>query len=71
MAHMARYAVSPPLMDDWGAVGDAIGNRMRELRSVLVAISAVLRWRYDHLLNILLGEPQRHCRERSARPSPS
>jgi hypothetical protein len=76
-------------MDDWGAVGDAIRDRMRELnmsiaylaretglsettirylrrpdgkhnRSALVAISAVLRWRHDHLLNILHGEPHKN-----------
>lgn len=32
----------------------------------LVAISAVLRWRYDHLTNILHGHPERNTR---ARPS--
>jgi transcriptional regulator with XRE-family HTH domain len=77
-------------MDDWGAAGDAIRDRMRELnmstaelaretglsettirylgrpdsrhnRSVLVTISAVLRWRYDHLLNILHGEPHKNA----------
>lgn len=75
--------------DDWGAVGNAIRDRMRELnistaelaretglpettirylrrptsrpnRSVLIAISAVLRWRHDHLLNILHGEPHKN-----------
>jgi AraC-like DNA-binding protein len=29
-------------------------------RSTLVAISAVLRWRYDHLTNILHGEPEKN-----------
>src|SRR5579871_4097797 len=29
-------------------------------RSTLVAISAVLRWRYDHLVNILHGEPEKN-----------
>ena len=32
----------------------------RRTRSTLVAISAVLEWRYDHLTNILHGEPQRN-----------
>jgi hypothetical protein len=78
-------------VEDWGAVGDAIRIRMRELemskaklareaglsqttvrylgrsetrnnRSALVAISAVLRWRHDHLLNILRGEPHKNIR---------
>jgi hypothetical protein len=29
-------------------------------RSALLAISAVLRWRYDHPLNILYGEPHKN-----------
>jgi len=29
-------------------------------RSTLVALSAVLRWRYDHLVNILHGEPEKN-----------
>lgn len=29
-------------------------------RSTLVAISAVLRWRYDHLINILHGESHKN-----------
>jgi DNA-binding Xre family transcriptional regulator len=29
-------------------------------KSTLVAISAVLEWRYDHLTNILRGEPQKN-----------
>ena len=29
-------------------------------RSTLVALSAVLRWRYDHLINILHGEPEKN-----------
>jgi DNA-binding transcriptional MerR regulator len=29
-------------------------------RSTLVAISAVLRWRYDYLMNILRGEPEKN-----------
>src|ERR1700722_13992663 len=86
---MARHAVRPPLMDDWGAVGDAIRERMRELnistaylaretglskrtirnfrrssgrnsRSAMVAASAVLCWRHDHLLNVLHGEPHKN-----------
>jgi hypothetical protein len=29
-------------------------------RSTLVALSAVLLWRYDHLVNILHGEPEKN-----------
>lgn len=29
-------------------------------KSTLVAISAVLRWRYDHLINVLRGEPDKN-----------
>ena len=29
-------------------------------KSTLVAISAVLRWRYDHLINVLRGEPEKN-----------
>lgn len=80
-----------PENEDWAAVGQAIGERMRELgisptklsqetglspntirhigepatrrrtQSTLVAISAVLRWHYDHLTNILHGEPQKNA----------
>ena len=32
----------------------------RRTQSTLVAISAVLDWRYDHLTNILHGEPQKN-----------
>ena len=32
----------------------------RRTKSTLVAISAVLDWRYDHLTNILHGEPQKN-----------
>lgn len=75
--------------EDWPAVGNAISERMAEIkistarlaretglsettvryiahpgkrryRSSLVAISAVLGWRYDHLTNILKGEPHRN-----------
>ena len=35
-------------------------------RSVLVAISAVLRWRYDHLTNILHGQPENNTPARPA-----
>lgn len=39
----------------------SIGNPgLRNNRSSLVAISAVLRWRYDYLINILLGNPGRN-----------
>jgi hypothetical protein len=30
-------------------------------KSTLVAISAVLRWRYDYLLNVLHGEPDKNA----------
>jgi hypothetical protein len=30
-------------------------------KSTLVAISAVLRWRYDYLINILRGEPDKNA----------
>jgi hypothetical protein len=29
-------------------------------KSTLVAIAAVLRWRYDHLINIMRGEPEKN-----------
>lgn len=29
-------------------------------KAPLVAIAAVLRWRYDHLINILRGEPEKN-----------
>jgi len=32
-------------------------------KSTLVAISVVLGWRYDHLRNILLGQPEKNIRE--------
>ena len=32
----------------------------RRTKSTLVAISAVLEWRYDHLTNILQGEPEKN-----------
>jgi len=31
-------------------------------KSTLVAISVVLGWRYDHLINILLGQPEKNIR---------
>jgi hypothetical protein len=31
-------------------------------KSTLVAISVVLGWRYDHLINILRGEPEKNIR---------
>jgi hypothetical protein len=75
--------------ENWPAVGDAIRERMAQLRistarlaretelsettiryigqpergrhrSSLVAISAVLGWRYDHLTNILRGETHKN-----------
>lgn len=33
---------------------------IRHNRASLVAIAAVLRWRYDYLLNILRGEPEKN-----------
>ena len=39
---------------------------VRRNRSSLVAISAVLRWRYDHLTNILRREPHRNIRIKPA-----
>ncbi len=30
-------------------------------KSTLVAIAAVLRWRYDHLINVLRGEPDKNA----------
>ena len=30
-------------------------------KSTLVAISAVLRWRYDYLINVLRGEPDKNA----------
>ena len=37
----------------------------RRTQSTLVAISAVLEWKYDHLTNILHGEPQKNARDTS------
>lgn len=37
-------------------------------KSTLVAISAVLGWRYDHLINILRGEPEKNIRDPSNSP---
>lgn len=34
-----------------------IGNPGSGHKASLVAIAAVLRWRYDHLINVLHGEP--------------
>jgi hypothetical protein len=39
-------------------IGEPTTNR--RTKSTLVAISAVLEWRYDHLTNILRGEPERN-----------
>jgi hypothetical protein len=38
-------------------IGEPTG---RHNRASLVAIAAVLRWRYDYLLNILRGEPEKN-----------
>jgi len=42
-------------------------------KASLVAISAVLRWRYDHLTNILRGQPEKnvHVRPPPPRHAPS
>jgi len=37
-------------------------------KSTLVAISVVLGWRYDHLINILRGEPEKNIRDPSNSP---
>jgi hypothetical protein len=84
----------PPCAGNWAAVGDAIRERMRELKmskaglaretglsettiryigrhdrghreSALVAISGVLRWRYDHLTNILRGQADKNTPARA------
>lgn len=84
-----------PSSENWAAVGEAIRERMRELRMpavqlaretglsqttirnigrtdrghhehALVAISAVLLWRYDHLTNILHGQADKNTMARSA-----
>lgn len=76
----------PPAAENWAAIGDAVRDRLRELKmskarlaqetglsettiryigrpenghhkSALVAISAALRWRHDHLTNILREQP--------------
>jgi hypothetical protein len=39
-------------------IGEPTTNR--RTKSTLVAISAVLDWRYDHLTNILHGDPQKN-----------
>ncbi len=46
----------------------SLGTAARN-KSSLVAISAVLRWRYDHLINILNGQPEKnvHVRQPAAR----
>jgi transcriptional regulator with XRE-family HTH domain len=40
-------------------IGEPAG---RHNKASLVAIAAVLRWRYDYLLNILRGEPEKNVR---------
>ena len=40
-------------------IGEPTG---RHNKASLVAIAAVLRWRYDYLLNILRGEPEKNVR---------
>jgi hypothetical protein len=78
-----------PSAENWAEVGDAVRERLRELkmskvrlaretglsettirylgrtshkhyRSALIAISVVLRWRHDHLTNILRGQPEKN-----------
>jgi hypothetical protein len=41
-----------------------LGTTTRNDKSSLVAISAVLRWRYDHLTNILHGQPEKNVHVR-------
>jgi len=81
---LSKYA---PVDEDWAAVGQAMRDRMSQLRmtldllaeetglspntirpigkpgarcndATLVAIAAVLEWRYDHLTNILYRKPK-------------
>ena len=82
---------------DWAAVGQAVSERLSELRmsasylsretglspttirglgkpssshnrSTLVALSAVLGWRYDYLLNILSRNPDKNIRRPGESP---
>jgi hypothetical protein len=54
--HLARETgLSPTTIRH---IGEPTTNR--RTKSTLVAISAVLDWRYDHLTNILHGEPQKN-----------
>jgi hypothetical protein len=82
---------------DWAAVGQAVSERLSELRmsasylsretglspttirglgkpssshnrSTLVALSAVLGWRYDYLLNILNRNPDKNIRRPGESP---
>jgi lambda repressor-like predicted transcriptional regulator len=46
-----------------------IGNGRTE--SMLVAMSAVLGWRYDHLRNILHGEPHKNVQSHEETPEPT
>lgn len=39
-----------------------LGTKGRTNRVALIAISTVLRWRHDHLTNILHGEPEKNVR---------
>lgn len=39
-------------------------------RSALVAISAALRWRHDHLVNILRGQPKKNTPVKTAIEAP-
>jgi hypothetical protein len=52
-----------PGHEDWATTIRHIGEPTtnRRTKSTLVAISAVLDWRYDHLTNILHGEPQKNA----------
>jgi hypothetical protein len=47
------------------ALGKASNNHNK---STLVALSAVLGWRYDHLLNILLRNPDKNIRKPGESP---
>ena len=86
---------NPPGTENWAAVGDAIAERMRQLKmskaglaretglsettiryigrpetghhkSALVAMAAALRWRHDHLVNVLRGQPEKNTPGKTA-----
>jgi hypothetical protein len=43
-----------------------LGTGSQANRAAIVAISALLRWRYDHLTNILRGQPEKNVHLRPA-----